>query len=147
MFVSLLVVNLLSFFFYVDDMLIGKLKVEMSKSFNMKDLGSARQILGMQIRRDRNAKKLWLSQEKCVEWVLKKFNMKSVKPISTPLVNHFSLSKKLCPTNKEGKKQMALILYSSTVGSLMYDMVCTRPDIAQAVSVVSRFSSNPGKEH
>ena len=37
--------------------------------------------------------------------------------------------------------------YASVVGSLMFIMVCTRPDIAHAVGVVSRFLSNPGKEH
>ena len=42
---------------------------------------------------------------------------------------------------------MRRVLYASTVGSLMYDMVCTRPDIAYAVGVVSRFLSNPGKLH
>ncbi|XP_042035223.1 secreted RxLR effector protein 161-like [Salvia splendens] len=38
-------------------------------------------------------------------------------------------------------------LYSNAVGSLMYAMVCSRPDIAHAVSVVSRFMVQPGKEH
>ena len=55
---------------YIDDMLIvshnasyiGKLKQELSKSFAMKDLGLAKQILGIRITRDRMAKKLWLSQ-------------------------------------------------------------------------------------
>ena len=42
---------------------------------------------------------------------------------------------------------MAKVPYSSVVGSLMYAMVCTRPDIAHAVGVVSRFLKNPGKEH
>jgi hypothetical protein len=37
--------------------------------------------------------------------------------------------------------------YSSTIGSLMYAMVCTRPDIAHAVGVVRRYMNNPGKEH
>jgi len=54
---------------YVDDMLIvghnlsriNSLKKELSKLFAMKDLGPARQILGMHISRDREAKKLWLS--------------------------------------------------------------------------------------
>lgn len=140
---------------YVDDMLIvgqdakmiGDLKKDLSKSFDMKNLGSAKQILGMQILRDRKAKKLWLSQEKYVERVLERFNMKSAKPVSTPLANHFKLSKRSCPTNEEGKKLMASIPYSSAVGSLMYAMVCTRPDIAHAVGVVSRYLSNPGKDH
>ena len=42
---------------------------------------------------------------------------------------------------------MSRVPYSNAVGSLMYAMVCTRPDIAHAVSVVSRFMGNPGKEH
>ena len=42
---------------------------------------------------------------------------------------------------------MAKVPYSSAVGSLMYAMICTRPDIAYAVGVVSRYMSNPGKKH
>ena len=53
----------------------------------------------------------------------------------------------MCPTTKEKKEGMAKVPYSSAVGSLMYAMVCTRPDIAHAVGVVSRFLENPGKEH
>uniref|UniRef100_A0A2N9FFW3 Integrase catalytic domain-containing protein n=1 Tax=Fagus sylvatica TaxID=28930 RepID=A0A2N9FFW3_FAGSY len=139
---------------YVDDMLIvgqdanmvGSLK-ELFKSFDMKDLGPARQIMGMQILRDRKAKKLWLSQEKYVERVLERFNMKHAKLVSTPLGGHFKLSKKSCPLSNKEKENMESIPYSSAVGSLMYAMVCTRPDIAHAVGVVSRFMVNLGKEH
>ena len=42
---------------------------------------------------------------------------------------------------------MSRVPYASVVGSLMYAMVCTRPDIAHAVGVLSRFMSKPGKEH
>ena len=42
---------------------------------------------------------------------------------------------------------MSRVPYASAVGSLMYAMVCTRPDLAHAVSVVSRFTGQPGKEH
>lgn len=42
---------------------------------------------------------------------------------------------------------MQRVPYASAVGSLMYAMVCTRPDISHAVGTVSRFLSNPGKEH
>ncbi|CAH9062481.1 unnamed protein product [Cuscuta epithymum] len=140
---------------YVDDMLIvgkdavkiNQLKKELSKSFDMKDLGPAQQILGMQITRDRKNRKLWLSQEKYIERVLERFNMNDAKPVSVPLANHFKLSKRTCPTSKEEIGEMSAVPYSSAVGSLMYAMVCTRPDIAQAVGTVSRFLSNPGKEH
>ncbi|KAK0597070.1 hypothetical protein LWI29_021536 [Acer saccharum] len=64
--------------FYVDDMLIigrnssriDRLKMQLSKDFAMKDLGPAKQILGIRIHRERNAKKLYLSQEKHIEKVL-----------------------------------------------------------------------------
>jgi hypothetical protein len=42
---------------------------------------------------------------------------------------------------------MSRVPYSSTVGSLMYAIFCTRPDIAHTVGVVTRYMNNPGKEH
>ena len=140
---------------YVDDMLvigqdcnlINKLKLELSNAFDMKDLGPAKNILGMQIMRDRKCGKLWLSQEKYIERVLLRFHMENAKPVNTPLATHFKLSKKFCPTSTQEKEEMASIPYSSAVGSLMYAMVSTRLDIAHAVGVVSRYLSNPGKPH
>ena len=60
---------------------------------------------------------------------------------------HFKLSTKQCPTTDEKKKEMQTVPYASAVGSHMYAMVCTRPDIAHAVSTVSRFMSNLGRPH
>ncbi|KAI4346231.1 hypothetical protein L6164_013300 [Bauhinia variegata] len=113
----------------------------------MKDLGAAKQILGMKIILDRKNGKLWLSQQKYIEKVLERFNMGNAKPVGTPLAGHFKLSKKQCLTGKIGREEMEKVPYASVVGSLMYAMVCTRPDIAHAVGVVSRYLSNPGKEH
>ncbi|CAL1361567.1 unnamed protein product [Linum trigynum] len=140
---------------YVDDMLIAgqnvskinDLKKELSKSFAMKDLGPAKQILGVRIVRDRGAKKIWLSQEKYIEKVLQRFHMDNAKAVSCPLANHFTLTSKQSPSTEKEKAEMDKIPYASAVGSLMYAMVCTRPDIAHAVGVVSRFLSKPGKEH
>jgi len=47
--------------------------------------------------------------------------------------------------SEEEKKEMSRVPYYFTLGSLMYVMICTRPDIAHAVGVVSRFLSNPLK--
>ncbi|KAJ0494593.1 putative RNA-directed DNA polymerase [Helianthus annuus] len=140
---------------YVDDMLIAgsdmkeitKLKKQMSEEFEMKDLGPAKQILGMSIIRDRKNGSLKLSQEKYIGKVLEKFSLKDAKIRSTPLGNHFKLSKDKSPKTDEDKEKMAKVPYASAVGSLMYAMVCTRPDIAHAVGVVSHFMSNPGREH
>jgi hypothetical protein len=101
----------------------------------------------MQIIRDRKIRRLWLSQEKYIERVLERFNMQGAKEVSCPLPNHLKLSKKLCPSMEKENDEMSRVSYSSAVGSLMYSMVCTKPDIAHAVGVVSRFLSNPGKQH
>ena len=69
------------------------------------------------------------------------------KPVTTPLAAHFILSKKDSPQTDEEKEYMSNVPYANTVGSLMYIMVFTRPDIAYAVSVVSRYMANPGKCH
>ena len=113
----------------------------------MKDLGFAKKILGMRITRDRKNRTLNLSQSEYIKKVLKRFNMQDAKPVNTPLASHFRLTKEMCPKAQEEVDKMSNILYSSVVGSLMYAMVCTRPDIAHAVGVFSRYMSNPGMEH
>ena len=119
----------------------------MSKSFATKDLGPSKQILGMRIERDRSSNRLYLSQEKYIEKVLCKFKMDNAKAVSCPLAAHFKLSTKQCPSTDEKKKKMQHVPYASTVESLMYAMVCIRPDIDHVVSTVSRFMSNPGSPH
>ena len=73
--------------------------------------------------------------------------MDDAKPVSTPLTAQLKLSKKQCPYTYEKIREMENVPYASTVGSLMYAMVCTRPDIAHAVSTVSRFLANLGELH
>ncbi|CAM8901281.1 unnamed protein product [Rhodiola kirilowii] len=147
--------DLIILLIYVDDMLIvgqdkkkiAMLKKDLNKVFEMKDLGQAKQILGMHISRDRKNGKLWLSQEEYVEKILKRFKMEKAKPVSCPLGTQFKLTKGSSPKDEHEKKEMDKIPYALAVGSLMYAMICTRPDISFAVGVVSRFLSNPGKDH
>ena len=73
--------------------------------------------------------------------------MENVKAASTPLATHFKLSAKQSLSNETEKSDMQRVPYASVVGSLMYAMVCTRPDIAHDVGTVSRFLSNSGREH
>ena len=132
--------NFIILLLYVDDILIigqhktkiAILKNVLSKSFAMKDIGPAKQILGMKVIRDCSKKLIWLSQEKYIEKVLKRFNMDKAKPVSVPLAKHFKLSTMQCSTNEEEKKEMR-VPYFSVVGSLMYAMIYTRPDIAHVV--------------
>uniref|UniRef100_A0A2N9GG47 CCHC-type domain-containing protein n=1 Tax=Fagus sylvatica TaxID=28930 RepID=A0A2N9GG47_FAGSY len=117
---------------------LKQLKSLLHKEFEMKDLGAAKKILGIEIRRDREARKLWLSQKNYIRKVLEKFSMLNAKPVSTPLANHFRLSGSQCLKNEEEIENMSKVPYASAVGCLMYAMVCTRPDLAHAVSTVSR---------
>ena len=72
------------------------LKRKLANSFAMKDLGAAKKIFGMRITRDRKNRKLTLSQGEYIEKVLERFRMKNEKPVSTPLANHFKLTKEMC---------------------------------------------------
>ena len=147
--------NFIILLLYVDDMLVAgsnmqeivNLKLKLSKQFEMKDLVAAKQILGMRIKRDTNSRTLLLSQDKYINKVLSRFNMQNAKVVSTPLGVHFRLSKEQSPKTEEERAYMEKVPYASTIGSLVYVMVCTRPDIAQAVGAVSRYMNNPGKLH
>ncbi|KAM2793311.1 hypothetical protein PS2_004857 [Malus domestica] len=141
---------------YVDDLLIAsknveeieKLKKQMKNEFEMKDLGEAKKILGMEITRDREKGLVCLNQRQYLEKLIQKFGVHdSTKPVSTPLAPHFKLSSLQCPKADKEKLQMKNIPYANLVGSLMYAMVCSRPDISHAVGMVSRYMHNPGKEH
>ncbi|GJV76306.1 retrovirus-related pol polyprotein from transposon TNT 1-94 [Tanacetum coccineum] len=96
---------------------IKKLKRQLSQEFEMKDLGLTKQILGMSIIRDGMKGTIRLSQEKYLG------------------------------KTEASKRRMDKVPYASVVASVMYTMVCTRPDIAHAMGVVSIFMSNPGREH
>jgi hypothetical protein len=126
---------------------INVLKKELANSFGMKDLGATKKILGMRIIRDRKNHKLTLSQGDYIKKVLDRFRMQNAKPVSTPLANHFKLTDEMCPKTQEEIEYMSRVPYSSTIDSLMYLMVCTRPDIAHAVGLVRRCMKNPGKEY
>ena len=147
--------NYIYLLLYVDDMLIvsndveaiKRLKQVLSSEFEMKDLGEAKRILGMDIVRDRTKGIIHLNQGSYVEKVLKRFNMFNAKPVSTPIAGHFKLSSDQSPSSEEEYKFMSNVLYANATGSLMYAMVCSRPDIAYGASLVSRFMGNPGKEH
>ena len=126
---------------------VNKLKSLLSKEFDMKDLGATKKIIEMEIHRDRASRRLWLSQYSYVKRVLEMFNMNNAKPVSTHLANHFRLSTNQYPKIDDEAKDMSKVLYASAVGCLMYAMVCTRPNLAHVVSVVSKFLSNLGRMH
>ena len=141
---------------YVDDMLIAskskveidRLKAQLRTDFEMKDLGEAKKILCMEIQRDRRKDTVYLTQTEYLKKLLHRFGVDGkTKPVSTPLASHFKLSASMSPRTEEEHKHMAQIPYANAIGALMYAMVCTRPDISHAVSMVSRYMHDPRKGH
>ena len=64
-----------------------------------------------------------------------------------PVLEGVKLSKTQCPTNAEDREKMKSVPYASTIGSIMYAMLCTRPDVFVAISLAGRYQSNPGVDH
>ena len=134
---------------YVDDMLlvgndkeiIQDLKIQLSSKFDMKDVGAANYILGMEIKRDQAKRKLWLNQRKYVETILQRFNMQDSKLVKLPIPVGVKLSAEQHPKTQEEEEDMSHVPYASADGSLVYVIVCTRLDIAHEMGVLSRFIS------
>lgn len=130
---------------YVDDLLIAgsslqdilRIKGELSSRFEMKDCGEANICLGLEINRCRN-KSLSLCQTRYAQKVLERFQMSECKPVCTPM------STSIDEQALEGD-HMDPTLYRQAIGSLMYLMVGTRPDIAFAVGRLSQHMEKPSK--
>ncbi|GJV53313.1 retrotransposon protein, putative, ty1-copia subclass [Tanacetum coccineum] len=137
-----------------DDMLIackskaeiGSTKSLLKKEFDMKKLGEAKKILGMEIVRDRSRKILRVSQSRYVSKILNNFRIDNEKSVKMPLGGHFKLSLKDCSIRDCDVERMSKVSYANAIGSLMYLMVCTRPDIAYAVNVTGFVDSDYAKD-
>jgi hypothetical protein len=136
----------------VDDFLLvrpDKTKIQLPKDFlksrfNMKDMGACSYFLGIRITRNRKERTIHLTQDTYITKVLTAFQMENCKPVASPL-ECGSLSQLV--TYDSTATEGALKQYQSAIGSLMYAMIQTRPDLAFSVSALSRFSHNPGPAH
>lgn len=135
---------------YVDDLLlvgasgsdIQIIKGSLKKRFRMVDLCSISYYLGMTVIRDCTNRILCLGQVGYLEQVLRTHGMWDSKPVATPIDSSLVAA----ATDYQCKNKFRL-QYQSAVGLLMYAMLGTQPDIAFAVSVVSRHASNPKSPH
>ena len=126
---------------FVDNILIATNDIGMlhetkrflSNKFEMKDLGVASFVLGIQIHRDRSQGILGLSQKSYIEKILKRFGMHDCKPDDTPMAKGDKFSLNQCPKNNFEIQGMQKIPYASSIRSLMYAQVCTCPNIAYIV--------------
>ena len=140
---------------YVDDiLLIGNdvgvmslVKVWLLSQFDMKDLGETNFILGIKLWRDRKNRMLGLLQAGYIDKVLKRFSMQNSKKWLLPFRHRVPLSNDQRPKTLKEENMMRQVPYASAMGSLMYAMLCTRPDICYLVDMVSRYQLNPRPKH
>ena len=136
---------------YVDDFLlfssnishIRTVKEDLKRCFEMKDLGEAKWILQMKIERtdmDDGMRKLTISQEQYIETILERHGMADCKPAKTPMAANLQL-----PTLTEA--EIDITEYQRCIGSLMYLMICTCPDIVYSVEVLSCHVACPRRTH
>jgi hypothetical protein len=78
---------------------------------------------------------------------LNRFNMQDSKKGFLLMSHDITLSKKQCPLEPDEQERMRVIPYASVIGSIMYAMLCTRPDVSYALSAMSRYQSNYGEAH
>jgi transposase InsO family protein len=139
---------------YVDDMphlgndlsLMRDHQDRLNRVFKLKRLELS-QLLGMAITYDRDAQTLVLSQRRYIREMATRYGLSDAKPAPTPLSSSVRLTKEDCPTTEDERLAMNGLPYASLLGSLMFAMLATRPDIAYAVGALSKFSSNPGLVH
>ena len=143
---------------YVDDLVLAAadtvniawIKTSLTNAFEMTDLGELRTFLGLEISRERKLRLLTLSQEKYIDKILERHGMQDARPCTTPLDTNTRLRSRT-QTNQDlhsrEDKQVSLEVYQSAVGSLMYAMLGTQPDIAYPVGLVRQFNHSPQWEH
>ncbi|GJT83647.1 retrotransposon protein, putative, ty1-copia subclass [Tanacetum coccineum] len=132
---------------YVDDILLmgnnvtmlQEVKSWLCKCFSMKDLGEAAYILGIKIIRDRSKRLIALSQSAYLEKILKKFWMENSKKGYTPMIEKPDYRKSQGAKTPSEVQRMQRVPYASAIGSIMYAVRCTRPDVAFAQNLCSHF--------
>jgi len=132
---------------YVDDVLavsnsqqlIDRILHQIEVQFSITLLGFPRWFLGIKITKD-DTNSVFLDQSKAVMDILKRFRMESASVVQFP----FPSKSQLMPLQDDDQTNMP---YRSLVGSLMYLMTSTRPDLAVATSLLGQFMANPGPSH
>lgn len=128
--------------FYKDNDLLESIKSYLHKEFSMKDIGLARNCIGITITRGENY--IELDQAKYTHRILEKFGMLDCKPVKTPSVPGQKLTS---DSVTDENTLVGKVPYQEAVGSLLYLTQSTRPDIVHAVNTVSRFNNKHSDEH
>ncbi|GJX05969.1 retrotransposon protein, putative, ty1-copia subclass [Tanacetum coccineum] len=107
--------------------------------------GEAAFILGIKIYRDRSKRLIGLSQNAYMDKILKRYKMDNSKRGYIPMQERLDLNKSQGAQTPKEVNRMKNVPYASAVGSIMYAVRCTRPDVAFAQNITSRFQQNPAR--
>ena len=113
--------------------------------FEMKDLGESRVCLGLEISRDRQNRRLHLSQPKYMQAVLERFSMHESKPVLTPMESSFP--SRAWRRSEELQHPAVDVPYRQAIGSVMFLMTGTRPDISFDVCSLAKCCKAPLEPH
>jgi hypothetical protein len=139
---------------FVDDLviagssltIINSFKEDLESTYNMKDLGELKYCLGIEIDRNANGQ-VKLFQGKYIDDIMKRFGLEKAHTEPIPMVHGLKLSKSMSPKTPEEAAKAAKFPYREIVGSLMYLMISTRPDISYAVGQLAMYLNCHGPEH
>jgi hypothetical protein len=120
---------------------------ELNTKYELKNLGRAKEILGLEIMQDIKAGTASITQRRYIEDLARQYGVYDLPPLSLPLSPRERFSKAQCPSTEEEKTHMKTFPYLALVGALLFICCQTRPDVAYAVCTLSRFSANPGAAH
>ena len=127
---------------------ISWIKYSLEQTFEMTDLGELQMFLGLEIQRDRSQRLLSMNQERYIDRILQRHGMQDACASQTPLDPNTRLqSHPKTESNIPDTQSNSPEVYQSAVGSLMYSILGTRPDIAYSVGLVSQFSHDPQPQH
>ncbi|GJS06528.1 retrotransposon protein, putative, ty1-copia subclass [Tanacetum coccineum] len=122
-------------------------KSYLGRCFAMKDLGEAAYSLRIKIYQDRSKQLIGLCQIAYIEKILKRYFMENSNRRTIPMQEKLKLSKSQGALTPAKKQRMQNIPNASAVGSIMYAVRCTRPDVAFAQNMTSRLQQNPSELH
>lgn len=139
--------DLVQILIYVDDilvassnqMVIDNVKSELSKKFDIVDLGAIQTFLGISIEYDVCTGVMLLNQSKFIEKVIDRFGLRDSNPATTPIEHRLQLEKE--------EKVSENVPFRQLIGSLLYVNISTRPDISFAVNYLSQFQNCYSKTH
>ena len=123
---------------------IDRLKDQITKRYEVTDLGNIESYLGIRILRDRSIKHLTIDQSGYVKDILNHFSMADANPNHTPLLTGADVH--LVKYNGQ-VSQKDIKHYQSLIGSLLYVQIGTHPDLSFAVSRLAQYASNPSPQH